>query len=647
MKTTTIVFTLTALLFVAFAVFVDPHLKTTDEARESSRILAPVKAGSIAKIRVSRQSGKSVLTKDENGDWRLTEPLEDQLDPGLMKILLDDLSHLAIRETIRRDELGRTGPTLDELGFAAAESLKVTLEFDNEGAEPLELLFGANSAIDGALYVQTPETRDRPDVYLVDTTARLMLENPPGVLRDRRILRLHPGAIRGYVLRTHSGEIELERELKAPRWYIIKPLQTRANDDIAYSLLEEIVGLTAELIVDDAPPAAADPVAPEAENTAVIELHPQNGEPIEVVLRQEAPANPEDPVVLLATVSGRKATFKLANDLVSRLPTNANQLRNPHLTDFDPKMVARVQIQTPTSLDVDLIHDGSSWLVVIGGQPQKANSRRVEGLIAALNAEPIVEFVSDTASQLDEFGLEPPAARISVTATKVDADELKTYQEAVAQAKLNGTDPNKAPKPNATVETKTLRFGRAGGGLLNANVEGSPFIFGISPAFLAVNVPTHPIRWRSTRLPSFNLLSIRGISLEEAGQPPFSLRYDYLSNEWTGKLGERTVDEFIDRRQAERLARHVGSLEVLEWQTDLAPGLKALDRPSCLVRIKIAHPEDRGPNPREIQFGIKFAPAAFTGDRISSYYGQLEGHPDVFLFSAESYDQIVAPVLTP
>ena len=78
-----------------------------------------------------------------------------------------------------------------------------------------------------------------------------------------------------------SGEIELEREEGAPRWSILKPLQARANDDIAYSIVEEISELEAESIVDETPAAAENGAIDE--NTAMFVLQPQKGDPIELV----------------------------------------------------------------------------------------------------------------------------------------------------------------------------------------------------------------------------------------------------------------------------------------------------------------------------------------------------------------------------
>ena len=169
-----------------------------------------------------------------------------------------------------------------------------------------------------------------------------------------------------------------------------------------------------------------------------------------------------------------------------------------------------------------------------------------------------------------------------------------------------------------------------------------PFIYAIDPTFLNVYVPMHPIRWRSTRLPSFNLFSIRGIDRVERGQDPIKMRYNYLTNKWTGTQGKVTIDHSIDPQRAERLAGHVGTLEVLDWLTDLAAGLKALDAPSCALRISIVRPD--GPQDKELRFTLKFAPAATANGKVTAYYGKFEGLPDVFLLSPESYNQIVAPI---
>ncbi|MFT5470896.1 MAG: hypothetical protein ACI8UO_006028, partial [Verrucomicrobiales bacterium] len=555
MKKATIALASLAIALAAFVGFYERFLPTSMEAAFLSKLIAPISAESISKIRVTSPAGEFVLESSDDG-WRLTKPISDRIDPELTARLLMELSNLVIRETIDRDEIGvEDGPTLDKLGFSDAESITAVLEFGGK-AEPIELIFGAESAFNGATYLRTPSISDRPDVYIVDSRARQFLEDPIDALRDRNLIRFHPGAIESYVMRTASGEIELAREPDAPIWSVLKPLQARANDEIAYLIIDEITNLRASTIVDE-PPAIA-PTEALDENTAVFILRPQGGEPIELIFRQ-ADILSDTPDKMTVSVSGRNAVFELTSDFVRRLPATINQLRHPFLGDFKKDDVVRIEIKSPGKLGAEMVHDGIRWYVAFGGQPQPADTQKIDDLIAALNEELIVEFASDTASRLDEFGLTKPLATIAITTAKVDPDELLEFKGKVKEARENGLDPEKIVKPQSEIETKTLRFGISPTNIfLNANYEGSPFIYSIDPAFLSVNAPMHPIRWRSKKLPNFDLLAVRGIDRQMLGESPLYLRYEFMKNKWSGRINDQDVSNRVDPRRASRLARDLG-----------------------------------------------------------------------------------------
>ncbi|MFT5466955.1 MAG: hypothetical protein ACI8UO_002057, partial [Verrucomicrobiales bacterium] len=77
--------------------------------------------------------------------------------------------------------------------------------------------------------------------------------------------------------------------------------------------------------------------------------------------------------------------------------------------------------------------------------------------------------------------------------------------------------------------------------------------------------------------------------------------------------------------------------------TELGAGLKALDKPSAILRLSLLMPDDE--SEEEFSFTMKFAPAIRNDTGVLSYYGQFEGHPDIFLLSARSYVEMMAPVL--
>ena len=75
----------------------------------------------------------------------------------------------------------------------------------------------------------------------------------------------------------------MKRAEREPRWFIETPLQSRANDDIAYSLLEELTKLEAEEFRDD---QALTGLASLDGLAATFRLQAGSENPIDIVMRQ-------------------------------------------------------------------------------------------------------------------------------------------------------------------------------------------------------------------------------------------------------------------------------------------------------------------------------------------------------------------------
>ncbi len=638
---TVILLTIAAVLTV-FVVGFERHLDSSREVEASSRLLIPLEVDALKRIRIRNAVGEVSIDRKDYG-WKLMSPVDDHADPESIAKLADRLAHLAIRETIRREELGADGIRLSQLGLSESQAIEVKLEFD-DGRESVTFHFGAAAALQGTLYARMPRSAARQDVYVVDGDFRDWIADPGATLRDRRLFRLHPGEIQSYRITTENGVIELEREPDAPRWFVQQPLKARANDDIAYSILDDLSKLKIIEFLDPRAAATTGLSGGIGPNSAVFALQPQGGKPFTVKLREESAQKG----TLLATISGRDAIFRIKNDLVSRLPKTINQVRYPYLADVNSPAVARIEIESPLdTVDLRRLPENpQEWRLIRGSQNFRANKDKIDRLLGALNSENIVDYRSDSASQLEEFGLHRPLASISVTTSSVDAAALEGYRAKVAEAQQAGKDPDKVPKPKIEVTRRTLRFGRNDDLFLNAKFDDEPFVYAIDPAFLSINVPTHPLDWRGLDLIGFDLYSVREIAIAEVAAPPLRLFYDYLHGKWTGILGEHRIDDAIESRMAERLAAHLGSLRARQWLTQSRhEAYRALSSPSLQVRIKLQKPSVGNAEPNPVGFAaFKLAPATISGTRVVNYFGQFEGHPDVFLLDAVNYDRIVAPV---
>jgi len=220
-----------------FVLLVERHLDSTREALHRARFLTLLEAGEISTVRVSSPGHRAVLERGEES-WHLVSPLQDVADPEKLEHLLKQLCQLPLVEA-----LAPAGVSEETLGFSKSNVIEVELEAS--GSEPRRILLGRSGPFDGTIYAKADTGPQAGRPCLVRFEGRGELASPLERLRDRRLLRVHPGAIRGYRLRTKAGEIVLRREEREPKWHIESPLQTRANDDIAFSLVEELTKMEA------------------------------------------------------------------------------------------------------------------------------------------------------------------------------------------------------------------------------------------------------------------------------------------------------------------------------------------------------------------------------------------------------------------
>tara|TARA_R110002096_G_scaffold200639_1_gene384613 strand:- start:24920 stop:26875 length:1956 start_codon:yes stop_codon:yes gene_type:complete len=643
-SSTTITLVSIAAVLAIFVLGFERRIESSRQAKVSSRILATVPVEELKRIKVTNQMGEISIDRKDGG-WKLMKPIGDYADPGLVAKLADKLAHLTIRETIDRDEIGGDKIRLSRFGLSKSAFIEVKMEFEGK-REPVTFHFGANGPLLGTIYAKIPDSSNRKDVYVVDGDFRSWITDPGDALRDRRLFREDPGKIEAYVLTTEKGEMALKREPDAPRWYVERPIKARANDDIAYSILNELSQLQVDEFLDEQVGSASGVGSGGDPDTAVFKLKPQGGKPFTVRLRELGSEGEQR--TMLAEVDGRDAVFRINNNLVSRLPKNTSQIRYPYLADLDPTTLARIQIESPLdSVDIRRLKDGGKeWHLIKGGVSQRANQDKIEQLLTALNTETIVEYRSDTVPNLEEYGLDRPFLQIAFTSSTVDGDALDRYRNELAKAEQTGKSKEEIERPKVEIKTRTIRFGRKGDILLNAKFDDEPYVYAIDPAFLSIYVPTHPIAWRGLELLGFELLSLQAIEMAEAGNPELKLFFNYMHGKWSGLLGDQRVDDLIDRRLAERLAIHLSQLKGRQWLSgSRQDAYRALRNPSLQLRIKLQKPSigTQKPNPVGVA-SLAFAPATISGDRVTNYFGQFEGYPDVFVLSGEDYDKIVVPV---
>ncbi|MCB1237971.1 MAG: DUF4340 domain-containing protein, partial [Verrucomicrobiae bacterium] len=484
-----------------------------------------------------------------------------------------------------------------------------------------------------------PDAPDRPDVYVVDGNPHSLLDDPVLALRDPRLLPWQPDRVVQLTLKTARGEIEVRRKITPPvaGWTLVRPLQTRANTDLLERTLTSLATVRAESIEPAASPPGPPP-NPVPDGHLVFELRSLGEEnPLTVYLSPAdggktdgTPGAGSKEPLLEAKIADRPAVFRLRSRLLAEMPESPNAFRDHSLARIPPALVFGIGIRSPDNPPVELkstrTPDGVRWYSARNGEEEPANVARVARLIKAINEEPVVDFVSDSAARLEEFGLASPALQVAFNLFQIRPE----------------TAPDGAPAADAGkvgVEKKVLLLGSKDEYTLYANFVGEPYIYEINRSF-SNYLPRHPLKWKDLRVLSFNPISLQYIERTRKGGPAIRLEYDYKRDTWTANEAGEDLTGLLDASAARQLRDTLGSLAAADWLTSLPIAYQALETPSVTFRIGVKSIDKATGDARVVTHELKFAPA---GGEL--FYGQIDGAADaIFTLDSKTYRDLVQPL---
>lgn len=639
---TTAVLAATALALGAAIHRVDHQPTAGKRAADLAKVLVRFEPDGIDRIVVERGVAKTVLAKRE-GTWFFAEPEEDRVDPTLAVALLDRLNHLGIV-----DDLGKSGdlPEATPLGLEGDRAIRVTISGPGgEGESKVQetLVLGLEAPRTGSIYARREGSS--AGTFVVDGNLRPWLESPLQSLRDRKLLSAPVGAVVQLVIRQASGEIALQRRIVPPQqdWALSAPLVSWADREAMDRLLTAIGKLQIEEVAKEASVSEEIP-NPLPEGAAVLQMQiygiPQ---PLVIYLRQVAESEEGSPV-LEARVSDRPVVYRLKSDfLATALPASPNDLRDRTLARLPLEYMDSIKIQSIVDPLVDLRAERNgpnvSWKVALNSKLVPANSAEVNGLVATVNEAAIQKFVSDDATDLAPYGLQPPQRRILF--------HLKLPGEPAADGS--------AGPVRDLVRTLNLGWKEDEAHRLYAHFDGEPHIYELDPTFLN-RIPTHPVKWKSLNVLTFNPMHLKSITREMPEKEMLKLDYYYREDRWEASRNGVDVTPSLDVASARRLRDRLGSLSATGWYLSLGAAYEALNTPSATFKI-VAVELDRATNEsKETTYLLKLAPSA-----TNVYFGQIaklmpsvasidpeltEGSPDVFFLDHDTYRDLIRPVTT-
>jgi hypothetical protein len=226
----------------AFIVLVERHQPTSDERRaRADRVFPQLDADDVTAIGV-RTDGGAVRLVEEDGVWRLTEPIDYPADPAAVLGLLEAVAGLDADRVLGGDEVDPKSYGLDEP--------EIELVLTDSDGRTFELAVGGTSPLGGKRAVRRGGA---DEIVLCADGFVTRVDRAVDDWRSREVVAVSENELAAIDI--VAGDDRIRTERSDDRWWLVEPLADLADQEQIASLISELNGLR----VSDFLPPESDP----------------------------------------------------------------------------------------------------------------------------------------------------------------------------------------------------------------------------------------------------------------------------------------------------------------------------------------------------------------------------------------------------
>jgi hypothetical protein len=393
----------------AYLYFIElPTARTKDQAETKEKKLLPFEQREISSVTVETGGGKVVLTREENGPWKIVSPIKTDADSRevealLRAVLLGNVSRVVQEEPTALGSFGLEKPTV-VLTVAA-------------GGQQETISIGDSGPISSTLYAARASDRK---VLLTDLAPKDVLNKTLLTFRKKEVLRVEPSQVDRLRLTYPTIEIVLYRvgEKKSKKWEIRFPVEAPADQTEVRSLLFKLEDLKALGFIDPGPeydaltkrlrsPAMKITVHADGvdQNVRLFQLDATSGEAY-------ALTNPDAPI------------YRLSPAIIKGLQKDLFTLQDKRLLGLEQEDIATLSVTTREEQYTLMYRmsgaaqaDAQAGTWLLKDEPATAlNQEAVDLFVSRVASLPAELRVLKQAGPLAPYGLTSPSAEFTATA---------------------------------------------------------------------------------------------------------------------------------------------------------------------------------------------------------------------------------------
>jgi hypothetical protein len=565
-------------------------------ARESLVLPDLINTPESTVYRVSVERGQERLVFERRGQgpghWQLVEPTDVAAEPARLKTLVQNLKELR-----RSPESGTFAGESASFGLsppAATVRLWAGTGQDQAKTSPPTATLDVGKSVHGMRYVR-PGGLDVTEV--VDAKLLSVLDLPLHEWRQPVVMSL-PTFQAVAVKITQAGQVIRAERAPEDQWRLTAPIEVRANGAKIESLLAGLSslrvvdgpkGFIADNVRDFAPygldsPAATVEVTSNQRNEPPLIL--QIGKPVpgrsdRVYVRQ----GDQDDVVIVDAKA------------LTEIPRTATALRTQQVTDIQPALATRIEVQTKTQT-FSLKRQAGGWMLS-SPRIEKADDISVRSFLSRLEALQTSEFLNP--DMLKNADLDPPLMTIKIW----QATRGRSADGSVAERPVLSLQLGRADALRRTI------YGR----LPNDSV-----VLAL-PDTLAEVLPRNAYSFRDRSILAVKLEQVKRLIVSRPGRTDEVVpSQEGEPNKWRMR---RPVDAPADTASVTQALASLASLRAEDFVSDTIGDGKpfGLDRPA----LEIAWETDK-------TYRLKIGAVV---PRTSTFYAALDDRPYVFTLSNE------------
>jgi len=342
------------------------------------------------------------LKKNEDGKWRITQPVAADADESTVKNLLNAVADAEVKRT-----LDATPQDLAVYGLTAP-IVRFKLTLKDGKALPL-VSMGKDTPVGFSVYVQK---EGDGKILLLPQTLRSGMIKEVKDLRDRTVLTFTDEAVKTVEIRGPDKEIVLSKADSG--WRLEKPASAKADDTEVGTFLANLHSLRAQDFLED-PLLELKNFGLDPPQLSIVLTLGSDGTQKTILLGGEKKDEKGGTTRYLKRAELEKPLFLVGDWVLRDLSKTATDFREKTVAQFDQERARKVEMKRQDGEDFTLTRQADNQWSIDKTQDGTLREPALSQFIADLRELRGFEVVAENPKDLRPYGLDKPTFAVTVS----------------------------------------------------------------------------------------------------------------------------------------------------------------------------------------------------------------------------------------